>query len=533
MHTISFRRAPSMLLALERILTPSRFPRASGYHLFKDAYFGRDALEVAEDLLDLRPDIARAVILRLASLQGTVTDPRSEEEPGKIHHEYRALSIEGEKVDETGRHIFHQLAAQWQMATTPEDMAALSEFIYYGTVDATPLYIRLVSDYCCRVDPSILDEEYTPRRWRGSDRRPTIRESVRRAVEWTVRSLEQSDLGLLEFRRMTPRGHRFQAWKDGATSYVHLDGQFANYNGPIASIEVQGLAHDALVTASSLLPQATEEQRARWTALAARVCDQTLDLFWMPDQQYFAMALDRDPATGAPRQVQLIASNPASMLDSGIFDALSPERRKGAVAAIVERIYSDEFLTPAGIRCNCVAQRDVHDYMAYQSSYTVWHKETYDIARGLRRQGFPCLAEDLEVRILNSVNIVGGATEFLYVMPDGRVDYDPFGLRPRQPAEDIVATNVPENDQGWSISAALAIKWRRGRRDHGEPAAGGWQAGIEQRKLQEHEPVTLLRTQGEIEHAREQGGKFSLNAEEGYRREQAFLQTRELPVASA
>lgn len=527
------RQAPSMLLALERVLMPSRFPRASGYHLFKDAYFGRDPLEVAEDLLDIRPDIARAVILRLASLQGTITDPGTEEEPGKIHHEYRALTLEGEEIDEASRRIFRQLAEQWQMADTPEGLEALTEFIYYGTVDATPLYVRLVSEYARRVSASILEEEYTPRRWREPEPRPTIRESVRRAMEWIVRSMERSDLGLLEFRRMTPRGHRFQAWKDGATSYVHLDGTFANYNGPIASIEVQGLAYDALIAAPSLLPGAGEEMQARWASLAERVRDRTLDLFWMPEQRYFAMALDRDPATGEPRQVQLISSNPAATLDSGIFDTLPPDRRQQAVSAIVERIYSDEFLTPAGIRCNCVAQRDVLDYMGYQSSYTVWHKETHDIAAGLRRQGFPGLARDLEVRMLNAINIVGGATEFLYVMPDGRVDYDPFQLRSGPGSEAVIGTNVPENDQAWSISAALSIKWRRGRRDQDEPAAGGWQEEIEQRKLCENHPATLLRTEGEIRRAREHSDQFSLNAEEAFRREQAFVRSRELPAASA
>jgi glycogen debranching enzyme len=522
-----------MLLALQRILTPSRFPRASGYHLFKDAYFGRDSLEVAEDLLEIRPDIARAVILRLASLQGTVIDPRTEEEPGKIHHEYRALTIEGEDVDEAGSRIFHQLAEQWQMADTPEGFAALTEFIYYGTVDATPLYVRLVSEYARLVSASILEEEYTPRRHEESEPRPTIRESVRRAMSWIVHSMEDSDLGLLEFRRMTARGHRFQAWKDGTTAYVHTNGEFANYNGPIASIEVQGLAYDALIAAPSLLPDAPEEMQARWKVLAERVRDQTLALFWMPDEQYFAMALDRDPTTNEPRQVRLISSNPAAMMDSGIFDTVPPERRRQAVSAIVGRIYSSEFLTPAGIRCNCVAQRDVLDYMAYQSSYTVWHKETYDVAMGLRRQGFPCLARDLETRILNAINITGGATEFLYVMPDGRVDYDPFGRRPGQPTEAVIGTNVPENDQGWSISAALAIKWRRGRRERVEPATAGWQAEVEGRKLGENVPATLLRTEGEIQRARDESDQFSLNAEEAWRREQAFVRARELPAASA
>jgi glycogen debranching enzyme len=519
-----------MLLALERILTPSGFPRGSGYHLFKDAYFGRDSLEVAEDLLDMRPDIARSVILRLASLQGTTTDRRTEEEPGKIHHEYRVLTLEGEDIDEAGRAIFRQLAQHWEIATAPDELDALTDFIYYGTVDATPLYVRLVAEYARRVDPSILEVPYTPRR-QESERCPTVRQSVRRAVEWIVGSLERSDLGLLEFQRMTPRGHRFQAWKDGTTSYVHLDGSFANYNGPIASVEVQGLAYDALIAAAQLLGEQEGAETERWIGLACRLRDAVLSHFWMSDRQYFAMALDRDPSTGQPRQLQVLTSNPGATLDSGLFDGLDSERRKQVVSAIVNRIYSDEFLTPVGIRCNCLSHQDLLDYMAYQSSHTVWHKETYDIAKGLRRQGFPHLADDLDVRLLNAVNVVGGATEFLYVLPDGQVDYDPFLARTGEPAEAIVGTNVPENDQAWSISAALAIKWRRGRRGRVEPATVGWEAELERNKRREIPPARLFTTNTEIAEARERSPSFKLNATEGFRRERQYVQAQELPAA--
>jgi hypothetical protein len=168
--------------------------------------------------------------------------------------------------------------------------------------------------------------------------------------------------------------------------------------------------------------------------------------------------------------------------------------------------------------------------MAYQSSHTVWHKETHDIARGFRRQGFPGLASDLETRLVNAVNLVGGATEFLYVMPDGRVDWDPFGRRARSAGEEIYGTNVPENDQAWSISAALAIKWRRGHGPEGDGATG-WQRDIEEEKQRAIAPVPRLRTVEEIERALQSSSTFTLNADEGWRRESAFVREHELPVA--
>jgi glycogen debranching enzyme len=378
---------------------------------------------------------------------------------------------------------------------------------------------------------SLLDERYTPRR-AGSGAVATVRESVRLAVQWIVRALEASDTGLLEFQRMTRRGHRFQAWKDGTTSYLHTDGTFANYNGPIASIEVQGLAYDALVAAPLLLDDSTPTQRERWVTLSQRLRDAVMELFWMPEERYFAMALDRDPTSGALRQIRTLTSNPGALLDSGIFDTLPEGDRERAVGAIVERIYSEEFLAPAGVRCNSLAHLSLLDYMAYQSSYTVWHKETHDIACGLRRQGFPALARDLEARLLNAVNLVGGATEFLYVMPDGRVDWDPFGRRARTGAEEIYGTNVPENDQAWSISAALAIKWRRGHGLDGGVATG-WQRGIEERKERTVRAVPVLRTFSDIKRELEGAEALTLNTEEGWRRESAFVRRQELAGSDA
>src|SRR5205085_2154207 len=105
------------------------------------AHFGRDALEVAEDLLAYRPEIARAVIMRLAALQGTAASPDTEEEPGKIHHEHRALEIDGRVIGDGSRRIFRHLAEAWKLAGTPEELDALTEMTYYGTIDATPLYV--------------------------------------------------------------------------------------------------------------------------------------------------------------------------------------------------------------------------------------------------------------------------------------------------------------------------------------------------------------------------------------------------------
>jgi glycogen debranching enzyme len=515
-------RAPSLLKALDRVVSRAGYPYGSNCLLFREAQFGRDALEVAEDLLEMRPAIARAVIKRLAALQGTLVDPRSEEEPGKIHHEHRALVMEGQPVSQESAAICRRLIQQWELNQRETELGPLQELTTYMTVDATPLYVRLVSEFCQRYGGDILQEEYTPRRWTEGSSKPTVRDSVGKAVDWITARIERSDIGLLEFQRMTPRGHLFQAWKDGGSSYLHPDGSYCNYNAPIASIEVQGLAYDALRAAPSLLGGVSEEQRQRWTALAERVQQTVIRLFWMPDERYFAMAIDRDPRTGGARQMKLISSNPGAVLDSGLFDLPDLQRRQGYVAAIVERIYSGEFLTPVGIRCSSLIHEHLLNYPAYQSSHTVWHKETYDIAKGFRRQGFPKLARDLENRLLNAINVTGGATEFLYVLSDNRVDYDPLKRVAREDAEEIVATNVPENDQAWSISAGLAVKWRRGRRQPPRPLSIAWGSELEDELLSTIAPAKLLCTVNDIEQAFPTNYSFRINTRKGWEREGTY-----------
>lgn len=527
----STRPIPSALRALQAVLSPSGFPYGSNGHLFRDAQFGRDSLEVAEDLIDIRPDIARTVIVRLAELQGTTTEVRTEEEPGKIHHEYRATVMHGHPIGDESAAIYRHLARYWRLATTDEELRALSRMTYYGTVDATPLYVRLIAAFCARFGGDVLDHEYTPHHPLEGGRRPTIRDSVRAALNWIAGKIEGSDLGLLEWRRMSPRGHQFQAWKDGRTSYLHEDGSFANYGGPIASIEVQGLAYDALMAAGTLCGDLFPDERERWADLAVRLQRTTLECFWMPDRQYFAMAMDRDPRTGEARQVRLLTSNAGALLDSRIFESLTPDERRRYVAPVVSRIFGGEFLTPAGVRCSSLAHKDLQDYHGYQSSYTVWHKETYDIAKGLRRQGYPRLAEDLETRMLNCINLTGAPTEFVYAFPGDRVDYDPLNKEPRGDAEVILGTNLPENDQAWTISAMLAVKWRRGHRFAAHREGGDRRDELEDEILRTAGAAHLLRTAGEIVQERRNSTLFHVDTRAGWDREHAWVRAHEAGVS--
>ena len=517
--------APSILRALASITSPSGFPYASNGPLFRDGQFGRDSLETAEDLLELRPEIARAVILRLAELQGDRYDPRTGEEPGKIHHEYRALSMGRTPVAEESVAIFRSLAHEWHLAETDEELLALDELANYCTVDATPLYVRLVDRYCARFGPDILDQTYVPHRTAFEGTRGTIRGAVCAAIGWITHLLESSDLGLLEWDRQAPWAHRFQAWKDGATSYLHADGTLANFNGPMASIEVQGLTYDALQAALTLPLGDGAPGSHHIAALAARLQRQTLELFWMPDEQYFAMALDRDPHTGDVRPLRVVTSNPGALLDSSIFDSLAADERERYVRPVVTRVFSDELLTSVGIRCTCRSGKDLLAYPAYQSSYTVWHKETIDVAKGLRRQGFPHLADELERRLINVVNLAG-PREFIYVLPDGR-----FGPIPGASGKQTVrirSTNIPENEQAWTVAGTVAAKVRAGRRN---PARLPPPGELERALLDHAGVTTLFRTVAEVLQTRQAAPVFIVETARGVEAEVSYVHNHLADVA--
>jgi glycogen debranching enzyme len=112
---------------------------ASSDSLFKGAVFGRDSLEVADHLLYLRPKLVKKIILTLACLQGEETNNENEEEPGKIIHEFRTQLVDGKPLDIVSQEIFNRLYGLWGGQN--------GILAYYGSIDSTPLFVRLVVKY--------------------------------------------------------------------------------------------------------------------------------------------------------------------------------------------------------------------------------------------------------------------------------------------------------------------------------------------------------------------------------------------------
>jgi glycogen debranching enzyme len=417
---------------------------ASSDTLFRGAVFGRDSLEVVEDIAGFRPKLARGVLNTIASLQGLESNPVNEEEPGKIIHEFRTTTVDGRPISGAQLKIFRELSDKWGGNAT--------EMRYYGSIDSTPLFLRALGNYCLRSGDSILDDTIT--QTDGKER--TMREAADNAAVWLVTKLAQSTSGLLEYHRTNPRGIENQVWKDSAEFYVHENGQRANHDMPIASIEIQGLAYDALMSIARFDSSLAKDYKET----AHHLRDRAIELLWQPERNYFALGTDYDTAKEL-RVITTKTANPAALLDTNFFEDLPRVTKQQYVGAIIKTILSPDFLTDAGIRSRALSAASLVNHWDYHGSFVSWPKETYDIAKGFRRQGMPQLARQLENRLLNIVLRAQEYPEFVYVDEWGRVLSGSPTRKQRGDALLVIGNNKPERMQAWTISAIMAIISRR------------------------------------------------------------------------
>ena len=435
--------------AVQGLLSLIRAPHGFGVYAsfgpnYQYAVFGRDSIAIAEDLLPTTPTLAKEIIFVLARLQGTAFDLLSEEEQGKIHHEYRSLQFNGHEVPKAARTVLEKIGPGWG--------GSEKELLYYGAYDATPQYIRLVHNYCQRYGDHILNETFTDRNGRT---RP-LREAVREAAAWLVGKITASPWGLFEFKRLNPGGLVNQSWEDSEVAYLHTSGITANSDDGIAAVELQAYAYDALHAAADLVA-ADEHEADAWRHLASMVRDNTLDHLWMPSDRYFAMGLDRDHQ-GRPRQIATLTANPGLLLNSGLFNRLSHQQTWPYIEGLVRQLFDEEFLTVAGLRLRARKHAHLVSFADYHGSLVTWPKHTRHIASGLRRYGFFTLATLLENCVLQAVGQAGECYEFFFVDRQGRAKYHYRQENPDEPSfHDFGAANLPEPGQGWTISAIIDI----------------------------------------------------------------------------
>lgn len=414
-------------------------PRDTPEHLrLYEAVFGRDSLRIAIDLISSYPELARATTLELARLQGLEDNQEREEEMGRIVHEAR----------DTDDPIALKLTSERGWA-----------WPYYGSVDATPEFIRTLTAYCQKSEENsaFLSQEYTDRR--GDVR--TISHALELALAWIERRLNSNPEGLLEFCSVLPAGIENQVWKDSWDAYHHADGTIANHDKGIASIEVQVTTYDALIDAAELFedildqPDRAKELRRR----ADQLRETIFSTFWTEDKGgYFVLGTDRDEV-GALRQLKIRTSNMGHALNSRLLKGDDPvviQMRE----AVVKHITSPEMQNVSGVRT--LASDEVRFRPGAYHNGSVWLWDSHHIAKGLRRLGYTQEAADLDNKLLSVAEETRIFPE--YVRGDDAetpsVNTYTIELWDEQNDRTNLVEQPPQEVQGWTAAAILATKKR-------------------------------------------------------------------------
>lgn len=369
---------------------PDRAVVAAGAPWFM-TLFGRDSLLASWMALVLDPELAEGVLLELSEAQGVSSNPVTEEQPGRILHEVR----------------FDTSSARLLGGANT----------YFGTVDATPLFVMLVAELA---------------RWTGVT--PTIEDlmpSVDRALSWIEIDGDRDDDGFVEYLRSDPSGLENQGWKDSWDAIRHVDGTVAT--GPIALCEVQGYVYAALRGRAELGAALGEARTVvrQFEDRAAALRDNFDQAFWIEDRGWYAVGLDGDK-----QQIGSLTSNIGHLLWTGIVPAERADR-------LATHLTSQAMFSGWGVR-TLAATHLGYNPLSYHCG-SVWPHDTALAAAGLMRYGCDAAAHLLIDGLLEASVWTGGRLPELFAG---------FG-------KDDLAAPVPYpascSPQAWSSAAPLLL----------------------------------------------------------------------------
>ena len=351
--------------------------------------FGRDSIITGLQTMLLGPELGRSVLEELAQLQATEDDPELDAEPGKIVHEVRR----------------GKATASWFAR-------------YYGTVDATPLYLVLLSEV-----------------WRWTDDArlvTTLREPAMKALEWIDRYGDRDGDGFVEYQKRSVRGLDNQSWKDSHDSQRFADGRTAE--PPIAPCEVQGYVYDAKQRMAEIAREAWRDRELadRLDREAKELRRAFNDAYWLEERGgYYALALDRDK-----RPVDSMCSNMGHLLWSGIVPA---ERAD----AVVDRLMGEELWSGWGVRTMSSGDA-AYNPLAYHNG-TVWPHDNSLIALGLARYRRWPEAQKIVQRMLEAARYLD------HQLPEV------FAGMPRAETPFPIAYPTAARPQAWAAAAPILL----------------------------------------------------------------------------
>ncbi len=339
-------------------LHPGRLAIAAGAPWFM-ALFGRDSLLTAYMALPVDQDLAVGTLHTLARYQGKKLNSTTEEQPGRILHEMRfgaeaALALGGDKV-------------------------------YYGTVDATPLFVCLLGELW---------------RWGLSDEElDHLLPHADHALTWITTYGDADGDGFVEYERLTDRGLRNQGWKDSWDGINFADGRIAE--PPIALCEVQGYVYQALISRADIARRQGDSDRAdELLSRAADLRSAFNERFWLPDRGWFAVGLDRDKTP-----IDALASNIGHCLWTGIID-------DDKAARVAEVLLSREMFSGWGIR-TLATTMGAYNPLSYHNG-SVWPHDNAIAVAGLMRYGFVAEAGTVAQAMLDAAGCFDGRLPELF-----------------------------------------------------------------------------------------------------------------------
>ncbi len=345
-------------LRIEDPAHPERIVVAAGAPWFM-TLFGRDSLWASEMALPVDPSLALGTLQTLADRQGSVVDPVSEEEPGKILHEVR-LGVSG-------------------------GLSLGGKSVYYGSVDATPQFVMTLGAVS---------------RWGfAKDTIAALLPHADRALDWVRTYGDKDGDGFVEYERLNDHGLINQGWKDSWDGINFADGRLAE--PPIALCEVQALVYTALLSRAWMAYDAGDAPLAtRLTGEAAQLKKRFNEQFWMPDRGYYAIALD-----GKKRQVDACASNMGQCLWHGIID-------EDKVPLVAQRLMSPEMFSGWGVR-TLASDMGAYNPASYHNG-SVWPHDNAIMAVGLMRYGFVEEAQRIATALFEAADYTDGRLPELF-----------------------------------------------------------------------------------------------------------------------